>query len=129
MVRDDQNPVIPLGPPDVPPTAEREQEAITRVRWHGSVLPWSVYDGPVSESGRIKSFEIRIHDRDYQEDDLIYLREYEPESGLYTGEGVMGTVSFVLGGGQFGLTAGYVAMGLIDIYDYDHMGSLAEVAG
>jgi hypothetical protein len=76
----------------------------------------------------LKPFEIRVADRDYQVGDLLYLREYDPQSGLYTGEGVMGTVSFVLEGGQFGLTEGYVAMGLIDIYDCDHMGSLAGVA-
>jgi hypothetical protein len=76
----------------------------------------------------LKPFEIRIHDRDYQEDDLIYLREYEPGVGLFSGRGVMGTVSCVLEGGQFGLMDGYVAMGLIDIYEFDHMGSLAEVA-
>lgn len=62
---------------------------------------------------RIKTFEIRKNDRNFQMGDTLILREYDPRKGVYTGEGVMRAITYILEGGQYGLQEGYIAMALV----------------
>jgi hypothetical protein len=59
-----------------------------------------------------KTFEVRKNDRDFQVNDQLDLREYDPVKNEYTGKMVIKTVSYVLHGGQFGIEAGYCVLGL-----------------
>lgn len=61
-------------------------------------------------SGR-KPWELRFNDRGYQVGDLLWLKEWSPDTG-YTGEAVGRLVTWMLPGGQFGLPEGYVIMSL-----------------
>lgn len=44
----------------------------------------------------IKTFEVRKNDRNFQVGDILWLKEYIPESESFTGKGVMVTISYVL---------------------------------
>ena len=57
-----------------------------------------------------KNFEVRNNDRDYQVGDRLYLAEWEDDK--YTGMVVTKPITYVLEGGQFGIEAGYVVLGL-----------------
>lgn len=71
---------------------------------------WPEYFAAV-RSGK-KRFEIRRNDRDFAVGDILVLREFNPGSGAYTDQTEERQVTFMLSGGQFGLEAGFVAMGL-----------------
>ena len=58
-----------------------------------------------------KPFEVRKNDRDFQERDTLILREWEPDTGEYSGRRATRSVSYVLRG-VAGLEAGYVVLGL-----------------
>lgn len=64
-----------------------------------------------------KLFEIRRNDRSFKVGDIVWLREFIPESGEYTGASARRTITYMT---DFppGLRDGYVCMGLggIDIY-------------
>lgn len=68
---------------------------------------WPNYFEPVLD-GR-KTFEVRYDDRGFQVGDILVLREWDPEEGLYTGRVVVFEVTYVLHG--MGLQKDYVAMG------------------
>jgi hypothetical protein len=75
----------------------------------------SVFFEAVS-SGR-KLFEVRRNDRDFQEGDLLILREFDPVTHEYTGATVAKRVGFILNSGTHGLNVlspGYVCMSLLD---------------
>ena len=63
----------------------------------------------------IKSFEIRINDRDFKAGDLLILKEYDPQTNKYTGRECERWVSYILEGGKFGIQKGFVAMSLTKI--------------
>lgn len=76
---------------------------------------WPEYFAAVA-SGR-KTFEVRKADRDFREGDTLILREYLPSfagpaNGYLTGATIEATVTYVLQGGQCGIEAGYVVLGL-----------------
>lgn len=62
-----------------------------------------------------KRFELRINDRDYQTNHFLKQREWNPNTGNYTGDQVIHRIGYILhGDGQFGLPEGYVIMQLED---------------
>lgn len=60
---------------------------------------------------REKLFEWRRDDRDFNLGDQLILLEWEPETELYTGRGLVCLVSYMLRG-RFGVPDGYCVMGL-----------------
>ena len=58
----------------------------------------------------VKKFELRLRDRDYNVDDLLRLREWNPDTG-YTGREVCVIVTWMLTSG-FGLPNGYCIMSI-----------------
>lgn len=80
-------------------------------------------------TGKIKRFEIRLNDRDYQPGDLLVIERFDryanfPE-GCYSGEWALLRVLYVLPGflgGQYGIQPGYVALS-IDLLATGHQPS------
>lgn len=63
----------------------------------------------------IKPFELRKDDRGYAVGDVLHLREFDPDTALYTGDEIDKTVTYVLPTklfGELGEGAKYVIMGL-----------------
>ena len=71
---------------------------------------WPEFFEPVARLE--KPFEIRVNDRDYQVNDVLYLREFEPDSAKYSGRWVARRVSYLMIGPAFGLKHGWACMGL-----------------
>ena len=61
----------------------------------------------------VKSFEIRVNDRDYKVGDTLHLREYNPETDAFTGRWVSRRVTYILRGGQWGLPGNLVVMAIV----------------
>ena len=59
----------------------------------------------------LKSFECRYNDRCFQVDDILVLREYNPESG-YTGSFMERRIVYILTD-FIGFVPGYVILGII----------------
>lgn len=62
-----------------------------------------------------KNFEVRKNDRDYKVGDVLELHEFKPNGG-FTNRSCERIVSYILKGGQFGIEAGYVVMGLETVF-------------
>lgn len=62
-----------------------------------------------------KTFEVRKDDRNFKVGDMLCLREWVPDALLFTGRFHYHRVTYVLRGGQFGVEAGHVVMGLGDL--------------
>jgi len=60
-----------------------------------------------------KTFEVRKNDRDFQVNDVLYLREYNRELNDYSGRTMFRRVTYVLEGGQYGIEKGYCVMSII----------------
>lgn len=58
-----------------------------------------------------KAFEYRNNDRDFQADDVLHLRRFQPVGQVYTGEEMRVRVTYVLRSG-FGLPDGYAVLSL-----------------
>jgi hypothetical protein len=43
-----------------------------------------------------KTFEVRKDDRGYREGDLLTLREYDPDTGMYSGRAISARIGYVL---------------------------------
>jgi hypothetical protein len=66
-----------------------------------------------------KTFELRKDDRSFAVGDVLQLREYDPSTKSYSGREATRWVTYILGhrteagcAATFGLTPGYVVMGL-----------------
>ena len=59
-----------------------------------------------------KTFEVRKADRPFKKGDTLILKEWNPETGQYTGKLMAKVVSYVLEGGKFGVEKGFVVMAL-----------------
>lgn len=70
---------------------------------------WPAYFADVA-TGR-KSFEVRKNDRDYRLGDVLLLREFDPDKGIYTGDICGREIVYVLDDPQF-VKDGYVILGL-----------------
>jgi len=58
-------------------------------------------------------FEVRRDDgRGFAVGDTLLLREWDPETGEYTGRACRRRITYVLRGPRWGIEAGYVVMGL-----------------
>ncbi len=73
------------------------------------VLP-EFFEGLISG---LKTFELRKNDRGYAVGDTLVLREWDAALRMFTGHDVVREVTYVLEGGQYGLDAGYVILGLV----------------
>lgn len=62
---------------------------------------------------RVKTFEIRLNDRDFKVGDVLQLQEWSPLTNKYSGESEHRTVTFILDEEQFGLKPGVVAMAIV----------------
>lgn len=72
---------------------------------------WPAY-WPALESGA-KTFEIRRNDRGFQPGDTLNLREWDPDTELYSGRTLQRRVNYVLRDAeQFGLQSGYTILGM-----------------
>lgn len=65
----------------------------------------------------IKRVELRLDDRDYQQGDVLVLKEWDPQSQSYTDRECRRRVTHLMRGGAFGLQDGYVAMSLGSVPD------------
>lgn len=61
---------------------------------------------------KVKPFEVRKADRDYKVGDTLYLQEWDPGAQDFTGRITWAEITYVLHGGQFGIEAGWVVLGL-----------------
>jgi hypothetical protein len=59
-----------------------------------------------------KTFEARWDDRVFIEGDVLHLREWDNEQGVYTGRSLTRHVTYILRGPAFGVERGYVVMAL-----------------
>lgn len=60
----------------------------------------------------IKRFEVRINDRAYKVGDILFLREYLPETKKYTGRDCYREIDYILDDAFVGLLPGYVVLGI-----------------
>lgn len=57
-----------------------------------------------------KFAEFRLNDRDFCEGDILFLREYDPATGLFSGSWIKVEVTHICGDSQFGIPENYVMM-------------------
>lgn len=62
--------------------------------------------------GNVKSFDVRINDRDFCIGDHILFEEWDPEKQEYTGRVLLRKVTYMMLGGKFGLEKNAVVMAL-----------------
>lgn len=60
-----------------------------------------------------KTFELRKFDRPFKPGDILMLQEFDAKDGIYSGEELQFTISYVLAEAtEFGLKKGYCILGL-----------------
>lgn len=59
-----------------------------------------------------KTFELRKNDRGFMPGDTLLLREYDPLREAYTGRDVEALVTYMVGGGEFGLPPSMCVMSI-----------------
>lgn len=62
-----------------------------------------------------KTFELRDNDRNYQEGDLVLLREFDRKEEVYTGRCMLCSIPYILGGADsmyYGLFARHVVFSI-----------------
>lgn len=64
-----------------------------------------------NDTGTLKTFEVRRADRDFKVGDILWLAEWNAETG-YTGASKKYEVSYILRGGEWGIMKGFCIMGL-----------------
>ncbi len=62
----------------------------------------------------VKTFEVRLNDREYKIGDLLLLFDYDTEQERYKVNFMVRRVSYILNGGQYGIESKYVVMALIE---------------
>jgi hypothetical protein len=74
---------------------------------------WPTYYGDV-KSGK-KPFELRQDDRPFEVGDALYLREWDPETGAYTGRQTYRLITYILRPDDvwgIGISEGFAILGL-----------------
>ena len=71
---------------------------------------WPEYYQATSDG--YKKFEIRKNDRNFKENDILVLNEWNPETGQYTGRSMWVRVRFIIQG-QCGLPEDLCVMGIV----------------
>lgn len=74
---------------------------------------WPVYFQPMQDG--IKRFEIRRNDRNYLAGDILWLREWNPDTSAYTGRTLLVKVDYLIDKlpDNFGISLyGFVAMSI-----------------
>lgn len=71
---------------------------------------WPEYFEAVWEGKKL--FEVRKNDRHFRVGDQLCLREWNPGTREYTGRHVYTSVTFILPGGEFGVSEDYVVLSL-----------------
>jgi len=66
----------------------------------------------------IKRFECRKDDRGFHVGDILWLREWDPNTQQYTGRNLKIPVLYILHGPFNGLAEGFVIMSLDYVYNY-----------
>jgi len=74
---------------------------------------WPQYFAAV-RSGK-KRFEIRRNDRDFSVGDILVLREFDPDSDVYTGQVEERQITFLLSEEDYGVIHGFVAIGFGEV--------------
>lgn len=59
----------------------------------------------------LKTFECRYNDRNFQENDTLILKEFNPEAQEYTGDELKAVITYILGDFA-GLKEGFVVLGI-----------------
>ncbi len=67
-----------------------------------------------SIAAKVKTWDFRKNDRDYDVGDVLVLREYDPgPCGDYSGSVIETTVTYIMHGGRFGIPEGYCIMSIM----------------
>lgn len=96
-----------LGEP-FPPKKRDEPEAVSGVVHE--LKTWPEFFDDVASGA--KPFEVRLSDRDFHVGDTLKLREWSPDTRLYSGRVLFRHIDYMLRGGQFGIAPDYVVLGL-----------------
>lgn len=59
-----------------------------------------------------KTFEYRRNDRGFEVGDILYLKEYHPQSETYTGRDIHAMVRYILHGGNLGVPDDFCVMSI-----------------
>lgn len=59
-----------------------------------------------------KTYEIRVDDRDYRVGDVLFLREYDPDTDVFYSRAVRALVTYKTPGGEWGLPATLCVLGI-----------------
>lgn len=70
-----------------------------------------------------KRFEVRKHDRDFQVEHWLVLREHTVEGG-YTGRYLAANITYILSGGQYGLPSDICVISLGNVLQDEHFETL-----
>jgi len=93
--------------------AEPKCETVVRPPVTHKLKTWPEYFDAVALG--VKTFEVREDDRGYRVGDLLYLCEWCPKEKAFTGATCLKRVTYILHGGQFGIEADCVVMGLAEV--------------
>ncbi len=63
-----------------------------------------------------KKFEIRKNDRGFRDGDMLLLREYDSDTGEYTGRKMCGEITYMFPGGIMGIDKNYCVLSLSKIW-------------
>ena len=64
-----------------------------------------------------KKFELRKNDRNFAVDDILILKEYNPNTKIYTGRSIVSKVNYILSDTSMGLKEGYVILGIVMVVE------------
>ena len=78
---------------------------------------WPIFYQAIWEGN--KTFEVRKNDRNFKVGDQLILKEWRLQTESYTGRAMSVDVLYTLSGGQFGIEAGFVVMGISQPEDID----------
>lgn len=65
-----------------------------------------------SMASKIKQFDIRKNDKNFEVGDTLILKKWDPETEKYTGNILNANVDYIMFGGQFGIEEEYCIMSI-----------------